>query len=85
LEGELIEVQAADWRTALETVASLEGVLEAQTYGETVNLLVDNGVKRLREVEHALRKSGIKYRSVRIAQARMEEAFISLIRRMEAE
>ena len=85
LEGDIIEVQAEDWRAALETVANLEGVREAQTYGESLNLLVDNGKKRLRKVERALKKSGIKYRSVRIAPARMEEAFISLIRKMEAE
>ncbi|MGB7875998.1 MAG: ABC transporter ATP-binding protein [Anaerolineales bacterium] len=83
LEGEVIEVQAEDWQAALETVADLKGVHEAQTYGESVNLLVDDGKKRMREVERALKKSKIKYRSVRLAPVRMEEAFISLIRRME--
>ena len=83
LDGDVIEVQAEDWQAALETVAGLSGVREAQTYGEAVNLLVDNGRKRVREIERALKKSRIKYRSVRIAPARMEEAFISLIRRME--
>ena len=85
LEGDVIEVQAEDWQKTLETVANLEGVHEAQTYGEAVNLLVDDGQKRLSEIESVLNKSNIKYRSVRIAPARMEEAFISLIRRMEAE
>jgi hypothetical protein len=37
----------------------------------------------MREIERALKKSKIKYRSIRIAPPRMEEAFISLIRRME--
>jgi hypothetical protein len=81
----VIEVQAEDWQAALETVAGLEGVREAQTYGESVNLLVDDGKKRLHEVERALKKSKIEYKSVRLAPVRMEEAFISLIRRMEAE
>jgi ABC-2 type transport system ATP-binding protein len=84
LEGEVIQVQAGDWQAVLETVAGLEGIREAQTYGESVNLLVDNGKKRLREVERALKKSGIQYRSIRIAPARMEEAFNSLIRKMES-
>jgi ABC-2 type transport system ATP-binding protein len=84
LDGDVIEVQAEDWQKALETVAGLSGVREAQTYGEAVNLLVDNGKKRLPEIERVLKKSKIKYRSIRIAPARMEEAFISLIRRMEA-
>lgn len=84
LEEDVIEVQAKDWRKALETVAGLEGVHETQTYGEAINLLVDDGLKRLPEIEKALKKSQIKYRSIRIAPARMEEAFISLIRRMES-
>ena len=83
LEGDVIEVQAENWQKALETVAGLEGVHEAQTYGEAVNLLVDDGKKRLSEIEAVLNKSKIGYRSIRIAPARMEEAFISLIRRME--
>ena len=83
LEGEVIEVQSEDWQAALETVADLKGVRETQTYGEAVNLLVDDGKKRLREVERALKRSKVNYRSVRIAPVRMEEAFISLIRRME--
>jgi ABC-2 type transport system ATP-binding protein len=82
LEGEVIQVQAEDWQKALETVAGLEGVHEAQTYGEAVNLLVDDGKKRLPEIEAVLKKSGVRYRSVRLAPARMEEAFISLIRKM---
>ena len=84
LDEDVIEIQAEDWQAALETVAGLKGVREAQTYGESVNLLVDDGKKRLREVERALKKSQIKYRSVRIAPVRMEEAFISLIRKMES-
>jgi ABC-2 type transport system ATP-binding protein len=85
LNEDVIEVQAEDWQAALKTVADLEGVREAQTYGETVNLLVDDGKKRLPEIERALKKSNIKHKSVRIAPVRMEEAFISLIRKMEAE
>jgi ABC-2 type transport system ATP-binding protein len=84
LEGEIIEVLAQDWQTALAALEGLPGVREAQTYGEAVNLLVDKGKKRLPEVKRALKEAGIGYRSIRIAPPRMEEAFISLIRRMEA-
>jgi ABC-2 type transport system ATP-binding protein len=84
LEKDVVQIQAEDWQTTLETVADLEGVSEAQTYGEAVNLLVDDGEKRLPQIERVLKKSKIEYRSIRIAPARMEEAFISLIRRMEA-
>jgi len=84
LEGELIEVQAVDWRRALETTRDLPGVREAQTYGESIHLLVDSGQRRLPEVERALKKAGLAYHSIRIAPARMEEAFISLIKKLEA-
>lgn len=83
LEGEIIEIQPEDWQRALKTVASLSGVREAQTYGEAIHLLVDSGKRRLPEIERAMKKSRLKYRSIRIAPARMEEAFISLIRKLE--
>jgi len=85
LDGDVIEVRAEQWEKALVLLKGLDGVREIQTYGEAINLLVDNGKRRLSEVERFLKNSKLKYRSVRIAPARMEEAFISLIRTMEAE
>ncbi|HUH98501.1 MAG TPA: ABC transporter ATP-binding protein [Anaerolineales bacterium] len=84
LEGEMVEIQADDWQRALKTVAHLGGVREAQTYGESIHLLVDSARRRLPEIERALKKSRLAYRSIRVAPARMEEAFISLIRKLEA-
>jgi len=84
LEGEMIELQAVDWQSALETVTGLPGIIEVQTYGEALHLLVDSGRQRLPEIEQAMQSANLDYRSLRIAPARMEEAFISLIRRMEA-
>jgi len=85
VEGEMIELQAEDWQKALETVSNLSGVHEAQTYGESIHLLVDSGKRRLPEIEKVLKRSGLGYRSIRVAPMQMEEAFISLIRRMEAQ
>lgn len=84
LEGEIIEIQPEDWQKALKTVAGLSGVREAQTYGESIHLLVDSGKRRLPEIERVLKKEKLAYRNIRIAPARMEEAFISLIRKLEA-
>ena len=84
VEGEMIELQAEDWQKALEAVAGLSGVHEAQTYGESIHLLVDSGKRRLPEIKKVLKQSNLDYRSIRIAPMRMEEAFISLIRKMEA-
>lgn len=83
LEGDVIELLSEDWQSARETVARLPGVREVQTYGESLHLVVDAGKKRLPEIKSALKKAGIGLRSMRIAPARMEEAFISLIRKME--
>jgi hypothetical protein len=41
--------------------------------------------ERLPEIEIALKKQNIAHRGARRATARMEEAFISLIKRMEEE
>jgi hypothetical protein len=46
-------------------------------------LLVDSGKRRLPEIKRTLKRADIDYRNIRIAPTRMEEAFISLIRKME--
>lgn len=82
LEGDLIELVPQDWQKAQGHMASLPGVLEVQTYGEAFHLLVDDGEKRLPQIEQVLSEKDIPYESIRQATARMEEAFISLVRRM---
>jgi ABC-2 type transport system ATP-binding protein len=83
LDGDIIELQPSDWKKALEITGSLNGVREVQTYGESLHLLVDSGTKRLPEIQTSLKEAGIEARNIRIAPKRMEEAFISLIRRLE--
>ena len=83
IQGDLIELRPDDWQAAHDIVQKLPGVLEIQTYGELLHLLVDSGEKRLPEIEKALETSGVGYHGARLATARMEEAFISLIKHME--
>ena len=85
IEGDLIELRPDDWQAALALVETLPGVLEVQTYGDLLHVFVDMAERRLPEIETALRERGIVCRSARRATARMEEAFISLIRRLEEE
>jgi hypothetical protein len=66
-------------------VEALPGVLEVQTYGDLLHVFVDSSERRLAEIEAALTGQSISYRGVRRATARMEEAFISLIKRLEEE
>jgi ABC-2 type transport system ATP-binding protein len=85
IEGEIVALYPEDWQAAHQLVATLDGVLEIQTYGETLHVIVDSARKRLPQIEKALRKHGLAYNGARQAPARMEEAFISLIRKMEVE
>lgn len=84
LEGEMIALLTDEWQQAKEIVAALPGVLEVQTYGEALHILVDDGEKRLKPLTKSLSKNGINFREARVAPIRMEEAFISLIQRQES-
>jgi ABC-2 type transport system ATP-binding protein len=83
IQADLIELYPQDWQSAHELIETLPGVLEVQTYGESLHILVDSGEKRLPQIEKALNKQKIVYQSARVAPTRMEEAFISLIRQMD--
>lgn len=84
IQGEVIELLPDDWRLAGEIVQVLAGVNEIQTYGETLHILVDSAQRRLPEIKRALNQAGLSYRGMRAVPARMEQAFLSLISRMEA-
>ena len=83
IQADLIELIPHDWQAAHDLVETLPGVLELQTYGEALHILVDSGKERLPQIESALNKNEITYQSARVAPTRMEEAFISLIRKMD--
>lgn len=83
IQGEMLELTLNEWQTAKTLTENLPGVLEVQTYGEALHLLVDSGKKRLPQIKRTLSRNGIKFRDVRLAPIRMEEAFISFIRRLE--
>ncbi len=85
IQADLVELYPQDWNAAHELIQPLEGVIEVQTYGESLHILVDSGEERLSQIESALKEQGIIYHNARLAPTRMEEAFISLIRQMEDE
>ncbi|MBC8503408.1 MAG: ABC transporter ATP-binding protein [Chloroflexi bacterium] len=85
IEGELIEIFPDNWQAAHQIVSTIPGVLEVQTYGEALHLLVEDGENQLPKIETALKQEGIHINGARLAPKRMEEAFISLIRRIESE
>ena len=96
VQGELIELRPLPpaagvsgvglMRRAESLAASLPGVLEVMVYGDLLHIFVDSADQRMPEVEAALAGQGILSTDLRhIAQARMEEAFTSLIRRHAGE
>jgi ABC-2 type transport system ATP-binding protein len=90
IEGELIELRpvAEDRgvgliRRAEAAISTLPGVLEVQTYGDLLHIFVDDTAQRTPEVRAALAAQSIRAEDLRQTHARMEEAFISLIRKRE--
>jgi len=62
-----------------------DGVLEVQTYGDLMHVFVDDADHRRPELEAALQAEEISMLNFRRTMPRMEEAFISLINKLEAE
>jgi ABC-2 type transport system ATP-binding protein len=81
VEGELLELRPDQLRKASRVIGELPGVMEVQTYGDLLHVFVEDAAAQATSVEHALREAGIAVQSLRQTRPRMEEAFISLIRK----
>jgi len=85
VEGELLQLRPDQLRKASGIIKDLPGVLEVQTYGDVLHVFVDDSDLRQVSITDALREAGIGVRDVRQTRPRMEEAFISLIRKRKAQ
>ncbi len=81
--GELLAAWVSDVRVAQRALRGAEGVLEVQTYGDLLHIFVDSRVERQPLVEEVLRRAGVQVLDLRPSRPRIEEAFISLIRRRQ--
>ncbi len=79
--GRLLEFTPSDFERAVSLVGALEGVLEVQTYGLMLHVFVDDVAQRRHEIQAALSAQDITCARMREIEVRMEEAFISLIRK----
>ena len=79
--GELLELRPSSLRRAEQVVASAPGVLEVQTYGDLLHIFVDSVAQREHSLRVGLEAADIQVISLRETRPRMEEAFISLVRR----
>ncbi len=84
IPGHLLEFTPTQMAAAQACVAGLAGILEVQTYGEKLHLLVDDLLPRTAQIADALAAAGITYDELRPIEVRMEEAFINLVQRQAA-
>jgi len=80
--GEMVELRPSSLFASRDVLRSLDGVLETQAYGDLLHVFVDRADERLPQMESALAAHGISVKDARKVVPRMEEAFVSLIRRM---
>jgi ABC-2 type transport system ATP-binding protein len=85
VEGELLELRPDRLREAGRVIEGLPGVLEVQTYGELLHVFVGDAERSTSVIQAALAEAGIAVHGLRQTRPRMEEAFISLIRRRSSE
>jgi ABC-2 type transport system ATP-binding protein len=71
-------------RRAEAVALAVPGVGEVQTYGDLLHVFVDDANLRLPDLVAALAAAGIAAADARRTRARMEQAFMSLIRRQES-
>ncbi len=81
VEGELLELRPDRLREASRVIENLPGVLEVQTYGDLLHVFVDGAARCAPIIQDTLSGAGIVVRGLRQTRPRMEEAFISLIRK----
>jgi ABC-2 type transport system ATP-binding protein len=81
VEGELLELRPDRLREASRLIRELPGVLEVQTYGDLLHVFVDDAEARVPSLRDSLHEASIAVQGLRQTRPRMEEAFISLIRK----
>ncbi len=84
VQGDLVEIRLDDWRKGAKLIRPIPGVLEVQTYGESLRIFVDRAEDRIPVIRFVLQEHRVKYRSLRRSSTSMEEAFVSLVRRLES-
>lgn len=82
--GKVIQVLPSDRLKARAILRQLPGIHEVQSYGQMLHVFVDDVDKGQQLLRHALGEKGIQIKAMRQVEPRVEEAFISLIRRRAA-
>lgn len=83
LGSEVLKIITNDWQKARQIILPLPGVQEVQTYGEALHILVDSISLRSKIIKRTIIDNDLNISEMRAIAPRMEEAFISFIRRMD--
>ncbi len=81
--GQLIELQPEPLERAQAMLGKHPQVLEVQVYGDLLHVFVDDASERMPQIKAALQAGGVHLKRMRAVPPRMEEAFISLIHKVQ--
>jgi ABC-2 type transport system ATP-binding protein len=81
LPGHLLEFTPSVPNAAIRICESLPGVLEVQAYGQKLHVFVEDIAISKNQIDVALTGQGIGHDELREIEPRMEDAYISLVRR----
>jgi len=81
----LLEVRCADASGALPVLAALPEVSDAALFGAAVHMSVDDPEAGERRIREALARAGIAVETMQPIEPSLEDAFISVIRRVDRE
>ncbi len=79
IEGNVWQLAASPLQTALDTLPTLDGVLQGGMAGDQLRAVTERGMSA-QQLETALREKGIKVKSVEHAEPTLEDVFLSLSR-----
>jgi ABC-2 type transport system ATP-binding protein len=83
VRGQVIELHPDRLEETHALLDQHPDVLEVQVYGNLLHVFVDDAARSLPRLQRGLESAGIKINGVRVIHPRMEEAFISLIHRVQ--
>lgn len=78
--GKVLAIRGVDMRAAENTLTGMNDVIDVQTYGDQLNLIVGGDMEKHRsDTAYRLEKAGLTNAELSTMPVRMEEAFIYLI------
>jgi hypothetical protein len=83
--GDLLELRLTDLRRAEAVVGALDGVLEVQTYGDLLHVFVEDASVQVASMPAALAAAGLNPVALRQIRPRMEDAFVSIVRKQRGQ